>query len=334
MDVFTQGALGAALALAVPHKKPLVRIAGGFGFIAGMAADMDVFIRSSTDPLLALEYHRQFTHALAFIPIGGLLCAVLLHGLCGRRWQLPFLQSFIFCTLGYATHALLDAATSYGTQLLWPFSAMRVSWSIISIVDPLFTVPLAVLIAVAALRRAPLFARVAMAWVAIYLTAGVLQHNAALAMGRDIAAARGHAPLRLEAKPSFANILVWKVIYETPTHFHVDAVRAGPAPRVFDGVALPKLDLARDLPWLDPRSQQAEDIARFTSFSQGFVAQDPAHPNRIIDIRYSFVPNDIKALWSIAVSPDAAGTDHARYLTHRAQARENLGVLWRMVSGR
>jgi membrane-bound metal-dependent hydrolase YbcI (DUF457 family) len=43
------------------------------------------------------------------------------------------------CSLGYATHAILDVATSYGTFLLWPFIEIRYSWNIISIVDPLFS---------------------------------------------------------------------------------------------------------------------------------------------------------------------------------------------------
>ncbi|MGY9062766.1 MAG: metal-dependent hydrolase, partial [Rhodospirillales bacterium] len=62
MDPLTQGVLGAALPQAIA-KKPFVIRAGLFGFLAGMAADLDTFIRSSEDPLLYLEYHRQFTHS-------------------------------------------------------------------------------------------------------------------------------------------------------------------------------------------------------------------------------------------------------------------------------
>lgn len=36
------------------------------------------------DPLLFLEYHRQFTYALIFIPIGGLICALVLYWLARR----------------------------------------------------------------------------------------------------------------------------------------------------------------------------------------------------------------------------------------------------------
>ena len=332
MDPLTQGALGAALPQAT-RGRIQVGIAGALGFIAGMTADLDVLIRSETDPLLFLEYHRQFTHALIFVPLGGLICALALHWLLGRRWRLTFAQTFLFCALGYATHPLLDAATSYGTMLFWPFSDERFAWSIVSIVDPIFTLPVVILIVLAGLRGRPALARIALAWAVLYLTAGVWQHQAARTMAEEIAASRGHGPIRLEVKPSFANILVWKTIYETPDRFYIDAVRAGVRPRVYPGVSLPKLDRDRDLPWLEPTSQQARDIERFDRFSDSFVAQDPERPNRIIDVRYSFVPNTASALWSIELAPDAPPTAHAAYRTHRERARESLGALWRMILG-
>ncbi|MFB0976320.1 MAG: metal-dependent hydrolase, partial [Myxococcota bacterium] len=57
MDPVTQAALGAAAALIVSKPKQM-RWAAPLGALSGMAPDLDVFIRSSTDPLLFLEYHR------------------------------------------------------------------------------------------------------------------------------------------------------------------------------------------------------------------------------------------------------------------------------------
>jgi hypothetical protein len=50
-----------------------------------MAPDLDVLISSRTDPLLFLEYHRQFTHSLVFIPFGAGLVALAIWALLGRR---------------------------------------------------------------------------------------------------------------------------------------------------------------------------------------------------------------------------------------------------------
>ncbi|MCB1843349.1 MAG: metal-dependent hydrolase [Halioglobus sp.] len=333
MDPLTQGALGAALPQS-GAKGRYVASAGLLGFFAGMAPDLDVLIRSNTDPLLFLEYHRQFTHSLMFIPFGGLICALALHFLLGRRRGLQFRESWLFCTLGYATHALLDACTTYGTMLFWPFSNTRIAWNTISIIDPLFTLPLLAGVLVSAARRRPLYARLALVWACSYMALGLVQRNTAVEMGYALAAERGHSPLRLEAKPSFANILVWKIVYDTPETFYVDAVRAGVAPRVFPGASVAKFDVDRDMPWLDKASQQARDIERFRWFSNGYIARDPLHPNRVIDIRYSMVPNEVAPLWSLELSRAALAEEHAAYRVHRDASRSSANRVWGMLTGR
>ncbi|MFT4614287.1 MAG: inner membrane protein [Bacteroidia bacterium] len=332
MDPLTQGVLGASLPQA-SHRGERVAIAGVLGFLSGMAADLDVLIRSSTDPLLFLEYHRQFTHSLIFIPLGGAICALVLHQLLGRRRGLKFSQTWLFCTLGYATHAVLDACTTYGTMLFWPFSDVRIAWNTISIIDPLFTLPLLFGVVIAARRRRPLYAQIALAWALSYMALGVWQRDEAIAMGQELASNRGHTPLRLEAKPSFGNILVWKVVYETQREFYVDAVRATLKPRVFPGESVQKFDIGRDMPWLRADSQQARDVERFRWFSNGYIARDPVHKNRIIDIRYSMLPNEVAPLWSLELRPDAAQTDHADYLVHRRSGPDAGARMWQMLTG-
>ncbi len=338
MDPLTQGALGAALPQAVQTKvggrqKFQFAVAGLIGMLGGMAADLDILISSASDPLLFLTYHRQFTHSLIFIPIGGLIVALALHGVLRNRWHLGFLQTAFICTLGYATHALLDSATSYGTMLLWPFVDTRYSWSIISIVDPLFSLPLLLGVIMAAVRSDPRPARIGLVWALLYLGLGWTQHQTAQNMAAELAASRGHVPVRVEIKPSFGNLVVWKSVYEADGKFYVDALRVNLAPRVYEGASVAKLAIARDFPWLDEKSQQARDVMRFDHFSDGFSALDPAKPNRIIDVRYSFVPNEISALFSIDLNPDAAPGAHVEYRTHREQAREQFGRLWRLISG-
>jgi inner membrane protein len=336
MDPVSQGALGAALPQSIRarwsgQRRTHAAVAGFLGMLGGMAADLDILISSNTDPLLFLTYHRQFTHSLVFIPFGGFIVALFLHGILGRRWTIGFWQTVLLCSLGYATHALLDSATSYGTMLRWPFSETRFSWSIISIVDPLFTLPLLVSVLMAGIRDEPRYARIGLVWALLYLGAGWFQHQAAREIAENLAASRGHAPLRHEIKPSIGNLLVWRSVYETEDRFFVDAVRVGLAPRVFEGTSVAKLSLARDFPWLEPDSQQARDIGRFGHFSDGFTAVDPAKANRILDVRYAFVPNEVNALFSIELSEEAGPAEHVRYQPHRQNAREQFDRLWRMV---
>lgn len=333
MDPVSQGVLGASLPQAASKHKHIA-LAGILGFFGGLAPDLDVLIRSSSDPLLFLEYHRQFTHSLFFIPIGGLICALVLHLLLARRRGLAFRHTWLYCTLGYATHALLDACTTYGTQLLWPFSSQRFAWNTISIIDPLFTVPIAVLVIASYKKRDRRFARIALAWALIYQGIGLIQRDRAIEAGETIAAMRGHEPVRLEAKPSFGNLLVWKIVYETQQRFYVDAVRVGIDSKAYNGQSILKLDIARDFPWLDHNSQQARDIERFRWFSNGYIALSPQNPHRVIDVRYSMVPNQVDALWSIELSPDADPLQHANYTTHRDTAERGRRLFWQMLANR
>lgn len=334
MDPITQGALGAALPQATAtSKKGAVALAGCFGFLAGMAADLDVLIRSSEDPILFMEYHRQFTHSLVFIPVGGLISAAILQVLLGRRLGLPFSRTFVFCTLGYGTHGLLDFATSYGTMLFWPFSQERYAANIISIVDPLLTLPVIALIVTAGIKKSPLYARLALAWVCFYLTLGAIQHFGAVQMARDLAGERGHRIERLTVKPSFGNLLVWRSVYESEGRFFVDGLRVGIAPAVYPGPSVARLDPARDFPWLKPESQQYSDLRRFDHFSQGYAVRDPEAPNAVIDVRYAFMPNELGALWSISLTPDEAPDRHVEFHTNRRNARANFAKLWRLVAG-
>jgi len=129
-------------------------------------------------------------------------------------------------------------------------------------------------------------------------------------------------------------VIVWKVVYEAQGQFYVLAVRPGwSASKVWPGDQVAKLDVQRDFPWLDPNSQQAKDIERFTWFSSGFVALDDEHPNRIVDMRYSLLPNQIKALWWIELDPGANPDKHVKFeSSHDGSGRKGVETLWRMMT--
>ncbi len=330
MDPLTQGALGASLSQSASNKKHVV-LAGILGFFSGMSPDLDILIRSPTDPLLFLEFHRQFTHSLIFIPIGGLICALAFYYLIAKRVKLSFKHTYIYCTLGYATHGLLDTCTSYGTQLLWPFTNTRYSWDTVSIIDPLITIPLVIFITIAALLKNPRYALAAVIWILSYQCIGLYQNHRASEVGWQLAKERGHQPIRLNAKPTFGNILLWKVIYEIEDGFYTDGVRLGLTTKIYQGNLTPKLNIERDFPWLDLQSQQAKDLKRFSWFSQNYVSVDPNNPLRVIDARYSLLPNESKGLWSIWLSPNAAYTDHVEYRMDRDNTPGKRAIFFKML---
>ncbi len=191
--------------------------------------------------------------------------------------------------------------------------------------------PLLVLVLLGVARKQPRYARIGLVWALLYLGFGVVQRERAEAAGWELARQRHHQPQRLEAKPSFANLILWKVVYQTEDRYHVDAVRILGEPRVYPGESVAILDVTRDLPWLDRESQQARDIERFRWFSNGYVAQDPKDPHRIIDVRYSMIPNQVDALWGIELSPLASPKQHVKYQNTRDTAGDRLALFRSML---
>jgi inner membrane protein len=302
------------------------------GAIAGLAPDLDILIRSSTDPIVYLEYHRQFTHSFVFIPVGAGIVALLLRPFLAPG--LPFRETYLACLLGYATHALLDACTSYGTQLYWPFSDTRVAWNWISVVDPLFSVPLFMLAAFAAMKRKRAFAMAGLCWVAFYLAAGATQNQRAIQTAETLAAARGHQPVRLTVKPGFANLVVWKSIYEADGYIYVDGIRLTDTATYCAGDRIRRFDPWRDLPWLVAGSRQARDLERFGWYSDGWLAVDPQDPGYVVDVRYAALPNRIDALWGLKVDPRAAAEDHAAWHVEQSRRSGELEGLLALLAGR
>ncbi len=334
MDPLTQGVLGVTASQVVSTRKEKV-IAAVLGFFSGMAADLDVLITSSTDPLLGLEYHRHFTHALIFIPIGGLICASVFYYLIPIfKAKLSFKRTYLFCVAGYATHAVLDACTTYGTQLFWPFSNARVAWNTVSVIDPLFTVPLIILLLFAVFKRSNKLAMVAFTYVFVYIGLSFVQNYRAQALAIELAQSRGHTPINLGVKPSMANIITWKSVYEFEGRYYVDAVRILKSHRIIEGSSTEKLDIEKHFSWLDLTTQQAKDIQRFSWFSNHHLGIDPDNKNRIIDIRYSLLPNEMTGMWGITLNQDATPNEHVVWTTtrpNRDNVPQKLGELWEML---
>lgn len=310
MDPISQASFAASLSQSFANNGSKQAVALFIGALAGMAPDLDILISSTKDPILFLEFHRQFTHSLVFIPFGALICALVLYPLLHSRWvqgrwpatRLTFLQIYLFSFLGYATHGLLDACTSYGTQLLWPFSNERFAWNIVSIIDPLFTLPLIFFISLAVYRRNVRYARIAFIYAVVFLSLGLVQYQRAEQAVLALAEQRGHQVERMHLKPSFANRHVWKMIYEYDGRYYVDAVKLLWNTKYVMGTSIQKLDVHRDFPWLPVESQQAKDIERFRWFSDGFLAVSTRNPNLVMDVRYSFLPNEINPMWGVEIS--------------------------------
>ena len=330
MDPLSQGTVGAAFAQSTANKNNIFKI-GIIGFLAGLAPDLDVLIRSSNDPILFLEYHRQFTHSLFFIPFGSLIVALLLFPLVKR--SMGFKTVYLASLLGYATHGLLDACTSYGTQLFWPFSNERVTWNNISIIDPLFTIPILIFVGTAIKTRKRLFSFFAIGWATFYLSFGFVQYERTLSTAIELAHSRGHNAERLTLKPSFGNLILWKSIYQHEEKFYVDAIRTTRTSTWCSGENIRMFDYQYHLPSLDKDSQQRKDIERFRWFSQDCLGFDE-EKNLVTDVRYSMIPNQIAPMWGLVIDDQQDLNEHAIWWTSRSLDQSQLDLFKEMLSGK
>lgn len=331
MDLLTQGLLGAAMAQSVARQHE-IRIASGIGLFAGMVADADILIRSSDDPLLNIEFHRHFTHSIFFVPMGALLVSALLWLLLRRR--LSFSRLYIFSFAGYCLAGVLDALTSYGTHLWWPWRDDRVALNIISVVDPVFTLILLLTVVLAFRKRAVHVTRIGLLMAAAYLCLGWTQLQRAEAQAEVLIEQRAHSKERLLVRPTLANLVLWRSIYEHEGRLYVDAIHVGffSAPHWYPGESIEKFVLEHDLGALPTSSVLATDIERFRLFSAGWLGIHPAQPDVLVDVRYSSLPNSVAPMWAIKIDP-ARPWDHASYTVSRDSSSETRKKFLELLMG-
>ncbi len=149
MDSLTQILLGASVAELVIGRA-IGRKASLYGAMLGTLPDLDVLIPYG-GAIEDFTYHRGFSHSLLVLtavapPIGWALHR--LHGLASLKLWIAMVLLVLI------THPLLDSFTVYGTQLFWPITEYPVSGSSTFIIDPAYTIWLAIgVIAVLAFNR-------------------------------------------------------------------------------------------------------------------------------------------------------------------------------------
>lgn len=113
-----------------------------WGAILGMLPDLDVLSFLWVDPVASLSIHRSASHsfiiAILIAPVlGRILRRIHIKGKTTKQeWA-------VFVGLVFITHIFIDLLTVYGTQILWPISNYAFSFDSIFIIDPLYTIPLA-----------------------------------------------------------------------------------------------------------------------------------------------------------------------------------------------
>ena len=286
MDSLSQLALGATVGVAAMGRRTAVWKAAMWGGIAGTLPDLDVLIEFG-DPVLDMVLHRAETHALFWLtlfslPLGAAVAR--LHGEWGqwRRWWLAM-------WLVLVTHALLDAMTVYGTQLALPFSSHPFGVGSISIIDPLYTLPLLLGAGWALASRGSAAGYRAnvlgLVLSTAYLGWGVLAQQHVERLARASLQAQGIQAERLLVTPTFFNSLLWRVVALDGAHYHEgfrSLLDVGPH------VAFDRFDRGMAL---SGEVLGIDGVQRIAAFSKGFYKlQEEAGRILISDLRMGQEP--------------------------------------------
>lgn len=229
MDPITHTLSGAILSRTGFYQK-FGRMATIILLAAAIIPDIDHFSLRLAGPLAYLKYHRGFTHSI----LGGFVIAVIMTSiLCSIkrfRENLGYQTTFCLFLLGIYTHIFLDLITSYGTQILFPFSDKRYSLDLVFIIDLYFTALMLIPLILIRFKRkwAKAISIISVAIVIIYLGIAFTSKTIAIKRTNVWANKLGIFSKRVEALPLPFSPFRWSVYIEDDKRFYqvnVDALK-------------------------------------------------------------------------------------------------------------
>jgi len=331
MDSLTQIVLGAAVGEAVLGKK-VGNKAMLYGAIAGTIPDLDILASYVTDTVTALEIHRGFTHSIFFsvffAPIFGWLVSRYESYKDFKAWSWLFFWAFI-------THPILDAHTTWGTQLFWPLE-YRLAFKSIFVIDPLYTLPflLFLILAMFQKRDAPkrrLYNKVGIIISSSYLLLTFVLKGMAF-NEFEMALKDQHIEYsEIETKPAPFNTILWSANVETKNNYLIGYYSFFDT-RPIHFVTYPKNhDLLGEL-------IQDEKVQRMIAVSKGwFTITKKENGLYYNDLRFgllSLKPNSQNFAFQYEIKTSNSGkVSFVETKKNREDAKQLLSDLWMRLKG-
>ncbi|MDR5859116.1 metal-dependent hydrolase [Halomonas eurihalina] len=344
MDSVTQAALGAAIG-GVVLGRHLGRRAVLFGAVLGTLPDLDVVIDYG-DAVANVTQHRGFSHSLFVLAGLATALALLARRLTPLR-EIGLGRWLAFFGLCLMTHPLLDALTTYGTQLWWPLDAPPVAAPLVFIIDPLYSLPLLIGIGVALITgngvRAPAWG---LALSCAYLVASLGAKTLVEQRLAPVLAERGLGEAPRLVQPTPFNILLWRATIIDDGAYHEALVG------VFDGGHPPSLETFSRGAELEPAALASAAGQRLDWFAGPYLRYEVMERNGqdilvATDLRLGFpgfhpfryaLASRQEAEWHPLATtrqlPEAGGDDRSamRHLVGRILAPEPMLCTSRFVS--
>ncbi len=221
MDSLTQIVLGAAVGEAAIGKK-VGNKAMLWGAIAGTIPDLDVLTKFFVDNVTANEWHRGFSHSILFSIIASPILGWVVAKLYKNK-EADWKDWTKLMFLGLFTHPILDAFTTWGTQLFWPFN-YKVAINNIFVVDPLYSIPFLVFVIVAMFYKRTDYRRRKFNHLGLYVSSSymvltlVLQQIAKANFSSNLA--NQQIPYNeIQTRPTPLNSILWTANIETDDSF-------------------------------------------------------------------------------------------------------------------
>lgn len=331
MDSLTQIVLGAAVGEAVLGKK-VGNKAMLYGAIAGTIPDLDILASYVTDTVTALEIHRGFTHSIFFsvffAPIFGWLVSRYESYKDFKAWSWLFFWAFL-------THPILDAHTTWGTQLFWPLE-YRLAFKSIFVIDPLYTLPflLFLILAMFQKRDAPkrrLYNKVGIIISSSYLLLTFVLKGMAF-NEFEMALKDQHIEYsEIETKPAPFNTILWSANVETKNNYLIGYYSFFDS-RPIHFVTYPKNhDLLGEL-------IQDEKVQRMIAVSKGwFTITKKENGLYYNDLRFgllSLKPNSQNFAFQYEIKTTNSGkVSFVETKKNREDAKQLLSDLWMRLKG-
>ncbi len=224
MDSLTHIAIGACIGEAF-FGKTIGKKAMIWGALAQSIPDVDFVAALWMNPAENLLAHRGFTHSILFILIITPLLALIAehwhrpHNISLRKWLLFFaLQGFL--------HIFIDAFNNYGVGWFEPFSHYRVSFNILFVADPFFSLwPGVALVALIFLNRwhpkRKFWWRFGLAVSTLYLSYCIVNKVTINSSVKEIAAMQKIQYDEYFTTPTPLNNWLWYIVLADDSGFHI-----------------------------------------------------------------------------------------------------------------
>lgn len=335
MDSLTQLTLGAAVGEAVLGKK-LGNKAVFWGAAAGTLPDLDVIPGMFLDTPDRLLFHRGFSHSLVFVVLATIFFAWLFSRFYQKK-EISKKEWLLYFGLIFTSGILIDAFTTYGTQLLWPLK-YRFEFNTIFVVDPLFTLPMLITLIWLMFKPKDSLIRKRLSSVGLiiagsYLMLTIVNKQVINSVFNNALQEQGISYSRMTTNPGPMNQILWSALAETEDGYFVGYYSHFDKDKNVEFEFFPKNHQLLDLMNYDPGVQE---ILRFT---KGFYTVEPIEGGFLInDMRFGKI-TDWKTGEGSFVFHYIINTQTEPYVIDQAEqsfegSGEVLLQLWQRILGK